>query len=79
VRILPLFLPAIMYSKSQMEQLIEMLKDKTGIDDATANKIAEFIKEHAADLPAMLMGGDNKDNPMGGLMDAAKGFLNNND
>jgi hypothetical protein len=67
-----------MYPKSEMEQLINLLKEKTGIDDATADKIANFIQEHAADLPAMLMGnGDNKNNPMEGLMDAAKGFLGN--
>lgn len=63
-----------------MEQLINLLKEKTGIDDATADKIANFIQEHAAELPAMLMGnGDNKGNPMEGLMDAAKGFLGNNE
>lgn len=63
-----------------MDQLIDLLKEKTGIDDATADKVASFIKEHASELPAMLMGGgDSKDNPMGGLMDAAKGFLGNKD
>lgn len=63
-----------------MEQLISLLKEKTGIDDSTAEKIANFIQEHAAELPAMLMGnGDNKGNPMEGLMDAAKGFLGNKD
>ncbi len=62
-----------------MEQLINLLKEKTGIDDATANKIADFIKEHADELPAMLMGGNNKDNPMAGIMDAAKGLMGNKD
>ncbi|MFN8140035.1 MAG: hypothetical protein U0R49_09585 [Fimbriimonadales bacterium] len=37
-----------------METLINMLKEKTGIDDDAAGKVANFIKDHAADIPGWL-------------------------
>lgn len=61
-----------------MDQLITLLKEKTGVDDATAHKIVAFIQEHLQDLPALLQG-DQKSGGLGGLMDAAKGFLGGNE
>lgn len=75
-----------------MDQLITLLKEKTGIDDATADKVAQFIKEHAHEIPQLLgkaglgdvaskvMGGGPQgvNNPLGGVMDAAKGLLGDN-
>lgn len=72
-----------------MDQLINLLKEKTGIDDATANKVAAFIKDHAHEIPQLLgkagfsdvasklMGGGEQgvNNPLGGALNAAKGLL----
>ena len=33
-----------------MDELIEKLQAKTGIDKATAEKVIDFIKEHAHDV-----------------------------
>ncbi len=67
-----------------MDQLIKLLQEKTGVDDATANKIADFIKNHMDELPKLLSGdladkassflGGNSDN----LLESAKGFLGGN-
>ena len=62
-----------------MDQLIKMLQEKTGMSDEMAKQVADFIKEHMHELPAMLSGGDGeKGGAAGGLMDAAKGFLGGN-
>lgn len=53
-----------------MDQLIKLLQEKTGIDEATANKVADFIKEHAHELPQMLSGGNGGD-----IADKAKDML----
>lgn len=37
-----------------MEQLISGLVDKVGIDRATAEKVADFIKDHISDIPGWL-------------------------
>lgn len=34
-----------------MEELIEKLKSTVGLDSDTAAKVADFIKDHAADIP----------------------------
>ncbi len=34
-----------------MEEMIKQLVEKTGIDEATANKVADFIKDHISDIP----------------------------
>lgn len=68
-----------------MEQLIKLLKEKTGVDDATADKIGAFIQEHLQDFPKLL-GGDLaqkaegllQNSPAAGLLDAAKDALGQN-
>jgi hypothetical protein len=75
-----------------MDQLVTLLKEKTGIDDATANRVAEFIKDNIHELPKLLGGnmdtltrgfmgntGEGGNNPIGGIMDAAKGVMGNKD
>ena len=37
-----------------MEELVQGLITKCGLDESTAKKVAEFIKEHAADIPKWL-------------------------
>ena len=37
-----------------MEDLMDKLVEKTGIDRETANKVVEFLKEHAAEIPGWL-------------------------
>ena len=37
-----------------MEELVNKLVGKTGISEDTAKKVAEFIKEHADDIPKWL-------------------------
>lgn len=34
-----------------MEELINKLVEKTGVSEETAKKVAEFIKEHADEIP----------------------------
>ena len=64
-----------------MDQLLTLLKERTGIDDATAEKVVGFIQEHLDELPKFL-GGDLADKAKDllggnadGLLDAAKGFF----
>lgn len=37
-----------------MEELVNKLVAKTGISEETAKKVAEFIKEHADEIPEWL-------------------------
>jgi hypothetical protein len=37
-----------------MEELVNKLVEKTGVSEDTAKKVAEFIKEHADDIPKWL-------------------------
>lgn len=53
-----------------MDELIKMLADKVGLDEATAGKVAEFIKDHIHEIPGML-GGAGLD----GLKEQAGGLL----
>ncbi|MBT8495583.1 MAG: hypothetical protein KJO07_21225 [Deltaproteobacteria bacterium] len=50
-----------------MEKLIEMLKEKTGLDGDTAKKVADFIQEHASDIPGWLGKAGIADKLPGGL------------
>jgi hypothetical protein len=61
-----------------MDQLIKLLQEKTGISDDQAKNVANFIQEHIHELPKMLGGDVGKkleQGGLGGVMDAAKGFL----
>jgi hypothetical protein len=54
-----------------MEEFINQMCAKVGIDHATADKVIEFLKEHADELPKLLANAG----PLGGLMGQAQGFL----
>lgn len=56
-----------------MDQLIEQLCAKTGIDRATADKVAQFIKNHAHEIPQWIS--QAKSGEGGNVMDQAKGLL----
>lgn len=53
-----------------MDQLVKMIADKVGVDEATAQKVAQFIQEHAHEIPALLGKGG-----LDGLKDQAGGLL----
>lgn len=53
-----------------MDKLIAMLVEKTDLDEGTAKQVAEFIKNHAADIPIWL-GAEGA----GNLLDKAKDFF----
>jgi hypothetical protein len=50
-----------------MDALIEGLINKVGLDKETAEKVVEFLKEHADELPGMLAKSGLKDKLPGGL------------
>lgn len=50
-----------------MEELINKLVDKVGIDEGTARKVADFIKEHADDIPKWVASAGIADKLPGGL------------
>ena len=50
-----------------METLIAGLVEKVGLDESTAQKVVEFLKEHASELPQMLAGSGLADKLPGGL------------
>jgi hypothetical protein len=41
-----------------MEEFIDQMAAKVGIDKATAEKVVAFLKEHAAELPKLI--GENE-------------------
>jgi hypothetical protein len=50
-----------------MEDFVQKMVDKVGIDKATAEKVIEFLKEHATDAIAYLEKSGIKDKLPGGL------------
>jgi hypothetical protein len=56
-----------------MEEFINQMIEKVGIDRATAEKVVAFLKEHAADLPRLLGNAGGAE----GLLDQAKGLFGN--
>lgn len=52
-----------------MEELINQLVSKTGIDRATAEKVANFIKENAHQIPQWLGQAGIADKLPGGIGD----------
>jgi hypothetical protein len=53
-----------------MEELLKQLKDKTGLPDDVIEKVAGFIKDHAAEIPKWIGGG-----ALGDLQEKAGGML----
>ena len=52
-----------------MEDLIEGLIEKVGIDKETAEKVVAFLKEHADEIPGLLAKAGLKDKLPGGIGD----------
>ncbi|MBS1119309.1 MAG: hypothetical protein H6Q90_1537 [Deltaproteobacteria bacterium] len=52
-----------------MEEFAEKMADKVGIDKATAQKVIEFLKDHAEDAVALLSKSGIADRLPGGLGD----------
>lgn len=50
-----------------MEEFAEKMADKVGIDRATADKVIEFLKDHAEDAVALLSKSGVADRLPGGL------------
>ncbi len=58
-----------------MEELIQNLADKVGLDRATAEKVADFIKDNASSIPGWIASSGLADKLPGGLGDQIAGFL----
>lgn len=58
-----------------MEEMIEQLIARTGIDRATAEKVVDFVKEHAADIPRWIGQSGLADRLPGNLGDTLGGLL----
>ena len=58
-----------------MEQLIEQLSSKVGLDQATAEKVADFIKDHISDIPGWIASSGLADKLPGGLGDKLTDML----
>ena len=50
-----------------MDEIINQLMAKVGLDKATAEKVAVFIREHADEIPKWLAQSGMKDKLPGGL------------
>lgn len=53
-----------------MEEMANKLIEKTGIDRNTANKVVEFLKEHASEVPGWLQQAG-----LGGVADKVGGMF----
>lgn len=50
-----------------MDELIAKLMEKVNLDKATATRVADFIKDHADDIPRWVASAGLKDKLPGGL------------
>ncbi len=60
-----------------MDDLIKGMVEKVGIDEATAMKVVDFLKEHADQLPALLSSSGIADSLPDGIKDSIPGGLGN--
>lgn len=58
-----------------MEEFIQNMIAKVGIDEATARKVMDFIQENAGQLPGLIASSGITDKLPGGIGDALEGFL----
>ena len=58
-----------------MEEFVQKMVDKVGIDRATAEKVVAFLKDHADDAVQLLSTSGVKDKLPGGLGDKLGGLL----
>ncbi|HFE46621.1 MAG TPA: hypothetical protein ENJ18_14190 [Nannocystis exedens] len=62
-----------------MDDLIQGLISKVGLDKDTAAKVISYLKENAADLPGMLAKSGIQDKLPGGLGDKLGGLFGGGD
>jgi hypothetical protein len=58
-----------------MDEFVQKMVDKVGIDKATAMKVIDFLKEHADDAVEYLQKSGLKDKLPGGLGDKIGGLF----
>lgn len=58
-----------------MEEFIQNMVAKVGIDEAKARKVMDFIQENAGQIPGLLASSGIADKLPGGIGDALEGFL----
>lgn len=58
-----------------MEQFIEGLTDKVGLDRDQAERVVQFVKEHWSEIPQWLGASGILDRLPGGLGDRLEGML----
>jgi hypothetical protein len=58
-----------------MDEFVQKMVDKVGIDKATAMKVIDFLKEHADDAVEYLQKSGLKDKLPGGLGDKLGGLF----
>ncbi len=58
-----------------MEELINKLTERVGIDRGTAEKVADFIKDHASEIPGWLAQSGIASHLPGGLGETVSGLL----
>lgn len=58
-----------------MEEFLQQMTDKVGIDRATAEKVVAFLKDHAEDAMNLLSTSGVKDKLPGGLGDKLGGLF----
>ena len=58
-----------------MEEFLQQMIDKVGIDRETAEKVLAFLKDHADDAVGLLSKSGIKDRLPGGLGDKLGGLL----
>lgn len=58
-----------------METFVSELAERVGIDQATAEKVVEFVKENIHRLPELLGSASGPSSTGGGLLDSITGQL----
>lgn len=58
-----------------MDEFINNMVAKTGIDKETATKVVDFIKEHASEIPALFSNNEG----IGDLVQKASGLFGGDD
>lgn len=58
-----------------METLIQQLQEKVGLSPEIAQKVADFVREHASEIPGWIAQSGIADKLPGGLGDALGGLL----
>lgn len=62
-----------------MQELVDQIVKKVGLDEATAKKVADFIAENATEIPKWLGQSGILDKLPGGIGDHLTGLLGGDD